>query len=405
MMRSLVWAAAAALLASPVTAQSPSSARVPVIENPRPTWRESERLHLSATPTLAFGDTADVPYRFRQVRGVMRLDDGKLMVADGGSAQLRLFTADGKFVSASGGKGNAPGQLPGMSFVRRLNGDTIAVGESLFSIALFAPSGAFVRSSAGPSSPEAAANRVMTLPLNVHPNGARLMVQPPAMQKRAVGTQWTDTMQVLLYAADNTLQRSLGAFPYLVFEQGATNPSPPWLSAQPVFAAGAERFYGGFGDRYEIRVFASDGQPQSIIRRAWKPTPVTGADWETWVIEWSKIWVKSTGAERERDVQKVRDEPYAETLPAFADFLVDRTGRLWVREAHWQDAIAAGSLTDLPAVPSNWSVFDTRGRWLGDVSMPANFQPLEIGRDYVAGKARANNVNQIVMYGLNTGKP
>jgi hypothetical protein len=211
-------------------------------------------------------------------------------------------------------------------------------------------------------------------------------------------------MQVMLYAEDNTLVRSLGAFPYLVFEQGATNPSPPWLSAQPVFAAGNDRFYGGFGDRYEIRAFSADGRLQSIIKRAWKPTPVTADDWETWVVEWSKLWVKTTGAERERDVQKVRDEPWAETLPAFCEFLVDRTGRLWVREAHWQDAIAAGSLTDLPAVPSNWSVFDTRGRWLGDVTMPANFQALEIGGDYVAGKARVGGVNRIVIYGLGAGR-
>ena len=106
--------------------------------------------------------------------------------------------------------------------------------------------------------------------------------------------------------------------------------------------------------------------------------------------------------------------PYYQYAPWFEDgkpadlpkdfyssqFIVDRSGRLWVREAHWQDAIGAGSLTDLPAVPSAWSVFDVRGRWLGDVRMPANFQAFEIGDDYVAGKARTNGVNQVVIYSL-----
>ena len=77
-------------------------------------------------------------------------------------------------------------------------------------------------------------------------------------------------------------------------------------------------------------------------------------------------------------------------------------GRLWVRGAHWQDAIAAGSLADIPAVPSAWSVFDARGRWLGDVIMPAGFQPFEIGSDYVAGAMRSNGMSHVAIYGLGT---
>jgi len=63
-----------------------------------------------------------------------------------------------------------------------------------------------------------------------------------------------------------------------------------------------------------------------------------------------------------------------------------------VREAHWQDAIAAGSLSDVPVVPSTWSVFDVNGRWLGDVGMPAGFKPFDIGTDYAVGIRRADNL-------------
>jgi len=118
------------------------------------------------------------------------------------------------------------------------------------------------------------------------------------------------------------------------------------------------------------------------------------------VVEWSKLWVRTAGAERERDIQKVRESPWAEENPAFSQFLVDRSGRLWVREAHWQDAIAAGNLADTPAVPTSWSVLDLRGRWLGDVSMPAGFKAFEIGMDYVIGTLRKDDVNQVVIYDL-----
>jgi len=79
-----------------------------------------------------------------------------------------------------------------------------------------------------------------------------------------------------------------------------------------------------------------------------------------------------------------------------------------VREAHWQDAIGNGSLPGVPAVPSNWSVFDVRGRWLGDVTMPTGFLPFEIGTDYVAGTLRTDGVNQVVNYALSArgqGRP
>src|SRR5262249_17234620 len=145
------------------------------------------------------------------------------------------------------------------------------------------------------------------------------------------------------------------------------------------------------------------GELQSIIRRSWTPAPISPDDWEQWVIEWSKLWVKTTGAERDRDVQEVRESPYATELPAFSQLIVDRTGRLWVREAPWQDAIGAGSLSDSPAVTSKWSVFDVRGRWLGDVSMPVGFQPFEIGADYVTGTLRSDGGTRVVVYALSAG--
>jgi len=176
--------------------------------------------------------------------------------------------------------------------------------------------------------------------------------------------------------------------------------SQPWLSPTAVFGGTADRLYYGFGEQYAIRVYAADGTLQSIIRRAWTPTPVTPERWDYWVVEWAKIWVKSVGEQYAKEMMDLRASPYAETLPAFSQFIADRVGRLWVREAHLEDAIAAGSLSDPPAVPSKWSVFDSTGRWLGDVTMPANFQPYDIGADYVAGKRYESKVATAVIYAL-----
>lgn len=187
-------------------------------------------------------------------------------------------------------------------------------------------------------------------------------------------------------------------------QESAKSSTYPWLSAIAVMAAGPEHFYFGFGDRYQIRVYSLTGALQRIVRRAWTPIPVTPEDWEHWVVEWSKLWITSTGDTLKKEMQELREAPYAFTMPAFSQLLPDRMGRLWVREAHYQDAIGAGSLTDPPAVPSVWSVFDAKGGWLGEVTMPKDFQPYDIGADFVLGKQYRDGVVQVLRYGLVAGQ-
>src|SRR5437867_769112 len=87
---------AAAMFALPLRAQSSrDSAGVLIVESTRPTWSDSERLWLASKPHLVIGNNTDSAYRFRQVRGVMRLTDGRIAVADGGSLQLRMFSSQG----------------------------------------------------------------------------------------------------------------------------------------------------------------------------------------------------------------------------------------------------------------------------------------------------------------------
>lgn len=378
---------------------SRDSAGVRIVENARPAWSDNERLSLAETPRLAIGNSTDSAYRFRQVRGVLLLSDGRIAVADGASLQLRLFSAQGQLLSVSAGKGNGPGQLSSMNWVRRLRGDTIAIGSGFSTVGLYSSTGQFVRAPSLARRVATPSTRSMLL-IALLNSGLGVAAPFPAQPSRAIGSKWTDSLSLTLVTDSSDATRDIGRFPYVELEQVASGPMAIWLSSIGVFAASDDHFYAGFGNRYEVRVHAHNGSLQSIIRRAWTPTPITDDDWEHWVVEWSKLWVRTTGAERERDIQKVREAPWAEENPAFSQFIVDRGGRLWVREAHWQDAIAAGSLVDAPAVPGVWSVFDSRGHWLGDVRMPTGFQAFEIGMDYVIGTMRKDGVNQVVIYDL-----
>jgi hypothetical protein len=393
--------AIATIVAPGVVAQAPrDSARILVVENTRPAWSDRERLRLAAQPNVVIGNAADSMYRFRQIHGVMRLADGRIAVADGRTMQLRFFDAEGRFVSAGAGRGTGPGQVLNMRWTQRLLGDTIAVGAGGLTVARYSSSGQHIRTvmPAGVNGRPPAFHLIAVMS---NGSGIAIPFQDPA--PRTVGSRWIESVPLKRVTASGEIAGDIDTLSFLEFEQVASGLTTVWLSPTAVIAAGDNRLYAGFGNRFEIRVYGDDGKLQSIIRRSWTPEPITDEDWEHWVVEWSKLWVRTTGPEREREVQKVREAPWAEEVPAFSQFIVDRTGQLWVRGAHWQDAIAAGSLSDIPAVPSTWSVFDIRGRWLGDVGMPAGFKPFEIGRDYVAGVRVTNGISQAVLYTLSTG--
>ena len=194
--------------------------------------------------------------------------------------------------------------------------------------------------------------------------------------------------------------RSLGELPLgmVVMDE---RPRPPWFSAPLSVAGNDDTFFIGLGTEYSIRVYGRDGRLTRIIRRAWTPVNVKSSDIDTYVVEWGKRWIRTTGAEAERQRADLRDDPYATVVPAFSQFIADRTGRLWVRTPHLADAPGAGQLNTSPLVPSVWSVFDRDGGWLGDVTLPAFFQPFDIGADYVVGVARdADGVQTVVQFGL-----
>jgi hypothetical protein len=57
------------------------------------------------------------------------------------------------------------------------------------------------------------------------------------------------------------------------------------------------------------------------------------------------------------------------------------------------------------STPTSWRVFDKAGKWLGTVTLPARFNPMDIGTDYVLGLWRdEDDVEHVRMYRLNTSE-
>jgi hypothetical protein len=383
----------------PAGAQSTrDSSGIRIVSNDRPAWTRAQALRLGPSPVLVIGDRPGDRYELSRVSGSLRLADGTIVVADGGSLELRFFDSTGSFLKSAGRRGEGPGEFRRLEGIARLAGDTISViGPP--GISLFAPSGTFVRSLPNPPRIPPPWGRVLAL----FPGGSRIVIAGSRPMPRARGERWVDSMAVLLVDANNATLRDLGKL--AAFQLAMTDvPSQPWFGPVASWAADSRTLYYGFPSDYSIRAYSADGRLTRIVRRRWTARRVTDADKDEHTVEWGKRWIQSTGAEAAKEHSDHRNEPYSSSVPAFSQLIVDGASRLWVRDAHLADAAWAGQLNTLPVIASTWSVFDASGRWLCDVTMPARFLPSDIGRDYVLGLARGtDDVETVALYRLAGG--
>jgi len=120
------------------------SGGVRIVDNARPAWSARTAWTLSAAPVLTIGTTAGGEAHFGRIAGATRLRDGRIVVAERASLQLRTFDSTGRHLRTVGGKGQGPGEFSDIGVMMRLPGDSLAV-ESMRYSSIFAPNGEFVR--------------------------------------------------------------------------------------------------------------------------------------------------------------------------------------------------------------------------------------------------------------------
>lgn len=153
-----------------------------------------------------------------------------------------------------------------------------------------------------------------------------------------------------------------------------TNPFGPAAAA----TASGDRIFVSATDSHEIREYAPDGTATRLIRRQVTPQPFTDAHYRQVADQFPQL-TDALGA-----------IPRPSHVPLFSSLMVDREDHLWV-----QDYPSPGTTS------VSWTVFDPRGAMLGQVALPANLRPTDIGRDYVLGVwADELGVEHVRMYPL-----
>ena len=366
------------------------SGGVRIVENTAPLWQEGEEWHLIDESVVEIGGGHTEEEQLFQVIGAVKLGDGNIVVGNRGSQELRLFAPDGRLRTSFGGRGGGPGEFQSLTWLHVLDDDSvIAFDGPQRRLSVFHVQIGYVRSFTVVTSDDVP----IPQPHDIFADRSllvqsRVPLPPPS---RSLSGLHRPRLSLFRFAADGSPGPKLGEFAgreNLMRADGERGMimAAPFGRSTEVFVTRND-FYVASNDSYELRHFNRDGQLLSIVRRIVEPLAVTEED----VSELKRLRLEGLSEQFRSVIGDMLDEmPLPLTMPSYEHARVDALSNVWVKEYN-----RPGDNTP------RWSVFDSRGVWLGTLTFPVRFEPLDIGSDYVLGLWRdEDDVEHVRMYQL-----
>jgi hypothetical protein len=344
---------------------------------------------LGAAPLLDLGgsDSAGGD-QFHRVRSVVALPEGRVLVANAGTNELRIYDSTGRRVRTIGRSGSGPGEF------RLLAWAVLAAGDS---IVAYDPQ--LQRISVIDTALSATRTYALTVPSLRFPfarqrlSDGSILVAPEDAYTPA-SARGTHRDSLVLHRVDHA-GRAKGVFlrlpgddRFVLPEKRGVRSAPLAFGRSVVMASGDSTLYIGGTDEYEVRGLTLAGATRLILRVNRSARPVTGDLIDAYKRrELSRV----EGKEWLSFFTAIYDSmSYPATMPHLSALRVDDRERLWVR--------------DYPVHPDStpaWRVFDAVGNLVAMVTVPASFDILTIAADRVLGVWRdENDVEHVRVYRL-----
>jgi len=343
----------------------PDSAGARVVESSTPQWTEDHGWSIaeSAILDLASSGTGP-PHEFERVTDALRLDDGRIVVADDGWREVRFFSPSGEIIQSLGRPGEGPGEFRRIQTINRWRGDSLVVFDQMLDRATVLSAGGGVRT-IPLGSPSHRPVHVRTL----GESGLVGLFSEPAVWPAEPGAYRPPYLVFSLDAEGvvvDTLGRVGGREVY--WAAGVSGRLVMGKNGQ-LAARGLDAVFGGSDSLGYERHRAGVGQIQEVR--------VLGFDLALSGQEVEDIRSLFMQPHDPPDVRRfVETMPIPSSKPAYSKLLIDDEGCVWA---------APYRIPGEPEGPRAWEVFDSGGTWLGRVTIPERFSPLEIGRESVLG--------------------
>jgi hypothetical protein len=342
--------------ATPVAAVR-DSAGITIIESPAALEDRPFALQPAAAPAADIGAVeGPAEYQLFRVSGVALLPADRLVVANGGSQELRFFDTGGRFLNRAGRRGDGPGEYQFPMLVPSPFRDSLLVYDAFarrFSV--LTADGAFVRT--------VTPTQRIGEPVGILADGRIVTSQnsarggpdtPEGVMPNRIAVAIAD----LPSASADTIGFFEGPDLFFASQDGRISFTAVPFDVGPSVAAGADRIFVTPGRVPEIREFDANGTLVRIFRVLRDPVPVTRQQFDAFVeARVAQASDDNAAAELRR---RYANMPLRDALPAYQRLLVDAEGNVWAERYRPDDA-----------APPAWAVFGPDGAALGTVTLPA----------------------------------
>ena len=305
--------------------QPRDSAGIRIVENAEPPDGSRLGWTISPEPTVTIGVAeGEEPYMLYGAVDAARLGDGRIVVANIGTNELRVFDAAGIHLATWGGQGEGPGEFRSLWRVEPWPGDSIVAWYApRLGISVFDAQGNYGRSFT------LAHNEATTPMQSFRPeyatlDGSILAIHMP---------EDADTIVVQRRGAEGEVLSSLGTHPglepYIHREGDRSMLYWKTFGREPMWGTWGDLVVVGHTGRYELRAFRLDGSLARIVRRDHVPRTPTEDDVEADIERQVSYSTLTPAAELRRRYESV---PVAEHFPAFGSVRSDAVSHLWVAE-------------------------------------------------------------------------
>lgn len=330
---------------------------------------------VAAQPVWAMGGLAapDDQQLFR-VAGARRLSDGRIVIANAGSGEVRVYGPGRALLASHGGKGDGPGEYQEPNLLDVRDDSIFVFDQQHHRVSVLHVETGFERSYevdwTGAGFP---------VPRGILGDGSVVIGGgmsfsseegfPTGLIRPTSTFGWI--------APDGTTQTHVAELPAAEMfaqanDQGFMARGLPFGRATAA-ASTMDGLWIGEADSYELKFFGVKGSLTRIVRLDAPRTAVTGAMLDRHVeeeVEDEQI------EERRQEIRRIfREMPIPSALPPYQQLFVDRSGFLWVEDYRPAD-------DDTP----EWTIFDESGHVVGRLETPARTRLLDAGDDYILGR-------------------